>query len=232
MNTKHRAQNMEHITRNKRVHAPGFTSPSEGENESLFSFFRSAGEAKALRAFTLIELMVVIAIFTLISSMVLANHSRFNGSVLLGSLAYDIALSIREAQVYGLSVRQFASDDFQIGYGIHFDSNDLDSYTFFVDRNANKRFDADTDSILKLYTLNYSHHVKRFCGVATSGAETCSDSESPIQNLDIVFFRPNPDANIFSEVGFYSQGKITVVSDAGVERTVTVASTGQVSVSQ
>src|SRR3989344_6847475 len=91
----------------------------------LFSLLSSLS-VKALRAFTLVELVVVLAIFTLISSVVLANHSRFNGSVLLGSLAYDIALSIREAQVYGLSVKQHTVagvGQFQIGYGIHFASN-------------------------------------------------------------------------------------------------------------
>ncbi len=47
----------------------------------------------------------------------LANHERFNSSILLDSLAYDIALSIREAQVYGLSVRGINAD-FQVGYGV------------------------------------------------------------------------------------------------------------------
>ena len=198
----------------------------------LFSFLHSLS-VKALRAFTLVELVVVLAIFTLISSVVLANHSRFNGSVLLGSLAYDIALSIREAQVYGLSVKQFSTGQFQIGYGIHFASNNLNSYALFADTNANKRYDSSTDRILKVYTLGYSHHIKNFCGFNSGGSSECSDSSSPIANLDLVFFRPNPDANISSDnPGFYSQGKITVESDSGVERTITVASTGQVSVSQ
>jgi len=37
----------------------GFTSASEGENESPFSFFRSAAEAKAPRAFTLLLAVLV-----------------------------------------------------------------------------------------------------------------------------------------------------------------------------
>jgi prepilin-type N-terminal cleavage/methylation domain-containing protein len=189
--------------------------------------------SRLARGFSLVELVVVLGIFTLITGLVLANHSRFNGSVLLGSLSYNIALSIREAQVYGLSVKQFNVSQFQVGYGIHFNSGELNSYSLFVDVNTNKRYDSGTDTILKLYTLNNIHHLKRFCGVTVAGVETCSDSGTPIQNLDIVFFRPNPDASISSEsVSGYSRGKITVMSDEGVERTVTVATTGQVSVSQ
>src|SRR3989344_3995148 len=83
----------------------------------------------SLRGFSLIELLVVISIFSIISLVVLANHSRFNSSVLLGSLAYKIALSFRETQVYGLSV-QGQSTNFQVGYGIHFSGGT--TYTLFA----------------------------------------------------------------------------------------------------
>ena len=81
-------------------------------------------------AFTLIELLVVMAIFSVISLLILANHSRFNSSVLLGSLAYDMALSVRQAQVYGVSVQTFNAN-FQVGYGVHFTTGN--SYIFFAD---------------------------------------------------------------------------------------------------
>ncbi len=185
---------------------------------------------KTARAFSLIELLVVIGIFSLISIVVLANHSRFNSSVLLGSLAYDIGLSIREAQVYGISVKQF-SNQFQIGYGMDFSS--ANSYTLFADVNANKTYNADSDSVVQLYTLGQGNHISRFCGITSSGSEECSDSGTPITRLDIVFLRPNPDAYISSDLSpSYSSAKVTVASAGGETRTVTVQSTGQISVSQ
>lgn len=181
------------------------------------------------KGFSLIELIVAVGILVTISSVVLANHSRFNSSVLLGSLAYDIALSVREAQVFGLSVRQYSSD-FQVGYGVRFSSPG--SYVFFADTNANQQYDDDTDSIVRSYTLGRGHRVSRFCGTNSSGVEKCSDSDDPIDHLDVVFFRPEPDAIMTSnEPGVvYSSARVFVSSPSGDERSVEIASTGQISV--
>lgn len=182
----------------------------------------------SVRAFSLVELLVAVSIFLVISMVVLANHARFNSSVLLGALAYDVALSIREAQVFGLSVRQFGSG-FQIGYGLRFSSPN--SYVFFVDTDANKKYDEGVDSIVRTYTLGRGHTFLRFCGTTSVGVEECSDGTVPITHLDVVFFRPDPDAVISSnEPGIYSSGKIIVTSPGGDTRTVQVASTGQISV--
>ncbi len=180
------------------------------------------------RGLTLIELLVVMGIFSIISLVVLANHSRFNSSVLLGSLAYDIALSIREAQVYGLSVKQYGNN-FQVGYGLRFAG--ASSYTFFADTNANKRYDSGVDSIVQTYTFGKGHTVKSFCGLMANGGSECSQGSGAITNLDIVFFRPEPDAIVSSNSPtLYSGGQIVITSPSGETRTITVASTGQISV--
>ncbi len=185
---------------------------------------------KTAKAFSLIELLVVVAIFATISSVVLANHSRFNNSVLLGSLAYDIALSMRQAQVYGLSVKQF-SNQFQVGYGIRFEGTS--SYIFFADVNANKRYDSGTDSIVETFTLGRGHRVLRFCATPSSGLEKCTDSSNPITSLDVVFFRPNPDAWIrTSSDTVFSRARIVVASVSNETRTINIQSTGQISITQ
>jgi prepilin-type N-terminal cleavage/methylation domain-containing protein len=186
---------------------------------------------KASRGFSLIELLVVVGIFTVITTLILANHSRFNSSVLLGSLAYDIALSIREAQVYGVSVRG-VSTNFQVGYGVHFSG--ANSFVLFADSYPagvpNKKYDAQ-DTIVSTYTLNPGHSIANFCGVDNAGAQSCS-ATGAIASLDIVFLRPEPDANISSPGSSpYAQGIITVKSSAGQTRAITVASTGQIAVS-
>ncbi len=187
------------------------------------------------RGFSLIELLVVVGIFAVISGLILANHSRFNSSVLLGSLAYNIALSIREAQVYGLSVKQF-SDEFQIGYGVHFSGDD--SYVLFADTPEtvgvppNKVYDG-TDSDIQAYSVGRGHVIAKFCG-ENSFEMQCSDGSTPttIDHLDIVFFRPEPDAYISSsEPGYYSRAIVVVASPNQNMRTITVESTGQITVS-
>src|SRR3989344_6228445 len=72
--------------------------------------------------FTLIELLVVTAIIVIVTSLVLINNNRFGGTVLLQNLAYDMAPSVREAQVYGISVLSFGGE-FDFGYGMHFTAN-------------------------------------------------------------------------------------------------------------
>jgi len=181
------------------------------------------------RGFTLIELLVVIGVFSMITTVILANHSRFNGSVLLGNLAYDIALSVREAQVFGLSVKQFDSQ-FQVGYGIHFSNSS--AYVLFADINRNNRYDNGTDSIIQTSSLGKGHSILQYCAETALNAKNCSNSgQSPITYLDIVFFRPDPDATISTnEPTVYSRGMVVVTSPAGETRTITVASTGQISV--
>lgn len=191
---------------------------------------------KAVAAFSLIELLVVVSIFAFISTLVLANHSKFNSSVLLESLAYDTALSIRQAQVYGLSVRQSSpGSTFQVGYGIHFTKNTPTSYLFFADNNMDKKYDAapvPADSIVDTYAIGQGHTILRFCAYTASGTADCSDSSTPITYLDISFFRPEPDANFAtSKTGtLYSRASITVTSGSAETRTISVASTGEVSV--
>ncbi|MBI2004934.1 prepilin-type N-terminal cleavage/methylation domain-containing protein [Patescibacteria group bacterium] len=71
---------------------------------------RSSGSKKdaAQRAlpggFTLVELLVVVSIMLIITSTLLLQQRKFNSATLMRTLAYNIALSIRQAQVYGTSV--------------------------------------------------------------------------------------------------------------------------------
>src|SRR3989344_8294101 len=91
------------------------------------SFGPEVGSKLESAGFTLIELLVVTAIIVVVSGVVLANQNRFGGQVLLQNFAYDVALSIRQAQVYGLAVARAGSGGtatFGTSYGIHFEIDD------------------------------------------------------------------------------------------------------------
>src|SRR3990167_11377146 len=60
------------------------------------------------RGFTLVELIVVSAIILLITGFVMFQQAKFNSATLMRSLTYSVALSMRQAQVYGTSVREFS----------------------------------------------------------------------------------------------------------------------------
>lgn len=187
----------------------------------------------SFRGFTLIEMLVSISIFAIITGVVLTRNAQFSSNILISNLVYDVALSIRQAQVFGLSVREFevGSGQFNIGYGVNFDGSTPDSYIFFADINNNLVYDTPADQVIELLTLRNGYTIADICGVLSSGAKKCT-SLAEISVLDLVFKRPDPDASIKTNesLDVYSRAEITVGSPAGRERMITVWSTGQVSV--
>jgi hypothetical protein len=171
----------------------------------------------------------------LITTVVLVNQNRFGGNILVGNLAYDIALSIRQAQVFGLGVREFGvgTGQFDIGYGVHFDISDPTTFRIFADINRNKVYDAG-DGTQELFTVGNGYRIIQLCATPASGSEICNGGGN-ITTLDIDFVRPDPDAYIRVNAKnnpAYRQARITVSSPNGITREVTVESTGQISIPQ
>jgi len=181
--------------------------------------------------FTLIELMIVTSIFAFISAFMMIRFSLFNNKILTTNLAYDMALSIRRAQAFGINVRGADSGGgtiFTSGYGIYFDSSSRTLYRFFADSNNNDQY--ATSELIETLTLLGGHTIKDVCAVS-SGTTYCFNS-GDLQNLHIVFTRPDPDASIksFSPTRLYEKATITIDSPQGVERVVEVHLTGQISI--
>lgn len=190
------------------------------------------------------ELMVVIALFTIITSAALMNHARFGEGILATNLAYDIALSFREAQSYGIAVREPSSGTgtFSFPYGLHFSEGD--SFVFFTDRTDADRRYGGSDVSLKVYRFERGSRVLSFCGIPASGAPECRrfDAEGnviaggAISYLDVTFKRPVPDATFVTDLNSagsvrYQSAYVTIVSPRGKERrTVEVFQTGQISI--
>jgi len=181
-----------------------------------------------MKAFTLVELLVSIAIFTTITTIAVVNNSQFNSSVLLTNLAYEIGLSIRQAQVYGITVKQSSTNTakFDSGYGIHFDlTADNKSYKLFEDYKAPggsvDRTYGSGDIDIEIFRIQKGNYI--------SGIYLDSVSQT---NVDITFIRPNPEASIkySGSAILYGKAEICVKSPQGPARMVTVESTGQISV--
>jgi len=214
-------------------------------NENRSSFFgriflipnlpvRQAGSKFFIQnknGFSLVELMVTITIFTVISSIVLVNQSDFNSSIKLTNLAYEVALKIREAQSYGISVRGFEGS-FIYPYGVHFDKGSPDSFVFFADKNYGTRpgYNASSDGLVDILSIKGEISIKKFCATQNAGGDVCSDAGS-ISRLDVLFIRPNPGAFILVDgANGYKSAKITIQSNrgAGGERHIHVESSGQI----
>jgi len=193
--------------------------------------------------FTLIELIVAIAIMVLILAVILVNYKKFDSGIIMTNLAYDIALSIRTAQTYGVSVKssKTSTGNFETPYGIHFDLATPTTYWLFVDNNDNHDntygngiFDTSINaesSLATTYNLRGAYYIKSLCYVFGSGNCTACNK------LDITFRRPNPDAIMSANDGTVSGSNISAVKivigskqDVNAQKTITVQQTGQISV--
>ncbi len=188
--------------------------------------------------FTLIELIVVIAIFGIITSIALFNQGKLNSNILVSNLAYEIALSVREAQSYGVGVRAAnTSNGFEGGYGISFDASRPDDIILFNDKNDDKLFTADEEASRLTIQNQRGNKVTATCISATMGAvTTCVHGSYSIDHLDIIFKRPNPEAlfvkgTLPADVGAAGPAYIVVNTPSGDNcRVIIVELTGQVRV--
>ena len=201
------------------------------------------------RAFTLVELMVTASIFVFMTALVVAKYGTFNQSVLLTNLAYDVALSVRTAQTYGLSVQGQTSGGallFNSAYGIHFDTSNGTVMKLFADTNTTdtplSTFDHlydGLDTTVTTYNIKNGGMITGLC--VSTGSGDCktvfvSGSTASVQKvstLDISFQRPDPSAIICiasNQCGFAS-AQITITGPGTAQnRTVTIKKNGQITV--
>jgi len=155
---------------------------------------------------TLVELMVVIVIFVIISGVVIFNYGQFRSSSSIQNLADDIALSIRKAQSYAIGVRGSGSI-FDIGYGVHFTLNSETEFFYgsnklfilFADVEKNDTYDYNGKSECEEPTKkNECLEALSITSADKISAIILYDGENKVvldgkDTVDIVFNRPNPE---------------------------------------
>ena len=163
--------------------------------------------------------MVVLAIIGVISVVAITNQGSFNKTLVLTNAAYDIALTIRSAESFGLGSR-VASGSTNAGFGIHFTTGT--SFVLFADTSPGIGASSGLchppsptsvdpigpdarpgDCVWQLgeevppsYTLNNGIFISNFCVFNSSGTSTCSPPTGTLTSVDITFSRPNPDVQI------------------------------------
>ncbi len=212
-----------------------------------------------VRAFTMAEFIVVISIIVLMLGFVSFDYQRMQQVVEASNVAEDIALTLRQAQTYGLSssARFLGGGDFNdedveteffertdiVGDGsvngvalLYENENDSNPTIYlYQDTNGNFRFDS-SDRVIdvrKVTTNNVSIHRVRFHKDSQWGEKVLNDRSS----LSVSFQRPYPDAYIvFGSGGSYSlYDKAIIIIDAGaneesVLKTVSINSIGNIAV--
>lgn len=196
--------------------------------------------------FTLIELIVSVAIIGLITAIVLFNQGDLSDTISLGNIASDISLETRQAQTYGISVKELApaSNDFSIAYGVEFNINagsgSTVAYMSFADRTSqNGYFDAPGTCVfggasecLKYNQITRGNTITKLCAIQASGA--CFS----VGRMAVTYLRPNPSARIifFNSSGVlitipgFIGASVEITSPKGHKKVIAIYNTGQISI--
>ncbi len=180
----------------------------------MLKFIKSKKVSLGNKGFTLLELLVSIFIFIFLTTLLVVKYGNFDQSVLFTNLAYDVALTLRTAQTYGLSV-QGQESNFKYPYGVSFcalatgcepEAMDIEKSKLIGFNNQKMFLFADTnicggsssctggfdedDIVISSYNIKRSVKIYGMC--ITSG---CGSPDNT-KRVDITFVRPNPDAII------------------------------------
>lgn len=167
---------------------------------------------------TYVELIVVLSIFSIMTSIILFNYGKFQTSVDIKILANDIASKIVEAQKSSISGKWNinASDNWKPSYGINFDLTDNTHFTYFANLGGVSDNIYDTsDSILDEIEITKNNFIKDL---------KCSGTS--ISELDIVFRRPDSGA----KGSCSGDVEIVISSPEAIDSTIKVSPSGRIQI--
>jgi prepilin-type N-terminal cleavage/methylation domain-containing protein len=199
------------------------------EPTSVLARAAQAIRAREMRGFTLVEIMVVLALIAILTTIAVTGQSTFNRSQILNDTAYGVAFSARQAQTYGISSRGYTGNT-NVGYGLHFDAATLNQYVFFADSDqsllsqtldvngnpfcpigeagkpSSKKgdcvYNAAQAEAINTYTFTRGITLQKVCAKKGLNSNcTNSSTANKLNNLDIVFTRPNTTTTISGQVG-------------------------------
>lgn len=188
--------------------------------------------AQGQAGMTYVELIVVLSIFSVLSSVVIFNYGDFQGRVDIKGLASDIALKVVEAQksslngVWNLS----ATSSWKPSYGVYFNLVlDNKSFIYFVDLNNLNGYEAGAEKLdtISVTKGNYIERIDKCTGV------TCIPSVS-INSLAVSFKRPDSSA-VFKDptnpiVIDFDYIQITIASSRGATALIKLYPSGRVEI--
>ena len=194
---------------------------------------------------TYIELIVVLSIFSVMTSVVLFNYDKFQAKVDIKNLANDIALKIVEAQKSALSGKlptQLFGADWRPSYGVYFDLSssfgDNKKFIYFTDLDQSGNYNdgsfcpssGGTYECLDKISITKNNYISDITVFYNDGSLSTSLSDS---NLAITFARPNSEA-IFTSTTVFSASvshvQITIISPSGMTAKIKVYVSGRIQI--
>jgi prepilin-type N-terminal cleavage/methylation domain-containing protein len=220
----------------------------------MFKIFK---KNKYNRGITMIELIVVISIFLILTSITIFNYGQFRSSLSIQNLADDISLVIRKAQSYSTGVQQ--QGEFSGSFGVHFTADDSDpghyygynkQFILFFDRNKNLKYDysgapncgypVSNNECFEALKIKSDDRIAEIYVYYSNGSEETFNKDSI---LNVVFIRPNTEPFFCKQLNrsapscskilpSYAKIRIRSNSDDTIEKNIYIYNNGQISVSQ
>jgi len=141
-------------------------------------------QANNEKAFTITELLVITAIISLMSTLILANYRAGELQFALESSSHKLAQDLRRSQEMAMSMRQFSCPSGTLkGYGIRF-IKDGESYSLRARCDTGAAFQ---DSSLEDIPLERGIKIKELKKSANA---------PPVGFLDVFFYPPDPETDL------------------------------------
>lgn len=221
----------------------------------MFKFLNKKIKENTSRGFTLVEMTIVAGIFAILTVIVVVKYGDFTSNLLVTNMAYEIALTTRQAQAFGVGVRGFESEGdrgFNYPYGVYFNLDDgtsetgalARSFIFFVDRDDDLMCDdgvgspgvsncvcAEADECINQLTLQRNIRITSID--VGNQSFNCTSATA----ASVTFKRPSPEARIIKQDGDFEDdwGYVQVKVEAPATETnpsyVLIRKNGQISVS-
>ncbi len=171
------------------------------------------------RGFTLVEMLIVLAIMSVVIGITVNGQRSFDRSIILSNTTYDVALSVRQAQAYGTSGR-VASGQIITGYGYGLDVQSLPTkkYVLFADTSGSGCLQSNStitgapdakigdciytkgsDVVVQSVDINNDVIITGVCVYNDSSSYCAGTSNPSLSQVDINFIRPSQDAVIVAK---------------------------------
>lgn len=213
------------------------------------------------KGLTLVELLVVISIFLVITAVTVFEYGSFRSNVSLQNLTDDIAMAVRKAQSFAIGARavkdEYDKTNFDNSFGIHFSISSTEDalvgsnksfLMFSVPPESTKKYNYSgsancgdpSNDCVELFRINTADYIKEIIV-----DDVIKDSSNtPEASLDVVFTRPDPrayfcyraDQNISTPCESASNIKIKIsngeIGEKEKTRIISIQNTGQISTQQ
>lgn len=194
---------------------------------------------KLNKGMTYVELIVVLSIFSIMTSIVLFNYGAFQQKVDIKVLANDIASKIVEAQKAALSgalpLRDYTIvPNWKPSYGLYFDSStsnnknfiyfaDLDQLGDYTDSGS---CNSTTDECLDNIVITKNNSISKI-------DTYLGPNNTEITNLTVIFKRPNSGAMLYSDgtlLSNFDYVQITITSSSGINAYIRIYPSGRIQI--